>query len=127
MFVDKDSIVINNVSFGQYLVSAKYGYHKLWDSKSGRNLAGSQTGTLIGIFPKLTLQFRRLKKEELEYLAPILDSAYQTTQYYDANKKAMTTMRTYSNDWEVNNKNIIYGNVKNEGFDWVVISTKKRV
>ena len=66
MFIDKDSIMINNVSFGQYILSAKYGYHKLWASDTGRNLAGVNTGTLIGIFPKITLQFRKLTKTELE-------------------------------------------------------------
>lgn len=126
MFIDKDSIIINGVSMGNYILEAKYGYHKLWDSKSGRNLAGSQTGTLIGIFPKITMQFRKLTKTEIEYLAPILDSAYQSTTYYDPNKKAMTTISTYSNDWEINNKRIIYGNIKNDGFSWAVISTRRR-
>jgi hypothetical protein len=66
MFVDKNSIQINGVSFGQYILDAKFGYHKLWAPDSGRNLAGVQTGTLVGIFPKITLQFRKLTKSELE-------------------------------------------------------------
>lgn len=127
MFIDKDSIIINNVSMGQYLVEAKFGYNKLWSSDSGRNLAGTQSGTLIGIFPKITLQFRKLTKSEVELLAPILDSAYQTTRYYDPNKKAMVTMSTYSGDWVLSNKSIIDENRKAEGFDWSVISTRKRV
>ena len=122
MFVNKDSIIIDGISMGQYLVDAKYGYHKLWASDSGRNLAGKQTGTLIGIFPKLVLQFRSLTKEELHLLAPILDSARQTTQYYDINKGQMTTMPTYTGDWEVVNKSIN----KNEGFSCSFISTEKR-
>ena len=86
MFVDKDSIVINGISMGKYLVQAEYEYNKLWASDSGRNLAGKQTGTLIGVFPKLVLQFRSLSKDELHLIAPILDSARQTVQYYDDNK-----------------------------------------
>lgn len=39
MFLDKNSIMINNVSMGQYIVEAKYSYNKLWASDSGRNLA----------------------------------------------------------------------------------------
>lgn len=131
MFVDKNSITITvdnqTLSMGQYLVSAKFGYHKLWDKKSGRNLAGSMTGTLVGIFPKITMQFRKLTKIELETLAPFLDSAYQTTSYYDPNEKTQTSITTYSNDWEVNNRNIIYGSAKNDGFPWAVISTKRRI
>jgi hypothetical protein len=122
MFVDKDSIVINGISMGKYLVQADYEYNKLWASDSGRNLAGTQTGTLIGIFPKLVLQFRSLTKDELHLLAPVLDSARQTTQYYDDNKGAMVTMTTYTGDWKIANKNI----GKNEGFSCSFISTKKR-
>ncbi len=126
MFIDKDSIIINNVSMGEYILEAKFGYHKLWGKDSGRNLAGSQSGTLLGIFPKITLQFRKLTRSEVELLAPIFDSANQTTRYYDARKKAKITMETYSGDWELTNKNFIDENEKNEGFSWSVISTKRR-
>lgn len=122
MYVDKDSIKINGISMGQYLVQADFEYNKLWSSDSGRNLAGTQTGTLIGIFPKLVLQFRRLSKEELHSLAPLLDSARQTTEYYDDNKGQMVTMTTYTGDWKVTNKRL----GKNEGFSCSFISTKKR-
>ena len=122
MFVNKDSIIINGVSMGQYLVQAEFGYNKLWSSDSGRNLAGTQSGTLIGIFPKLVLQFRRLNQNELNTIAKILDSARQTTQYYDDNKGTMVTMTTYTGDWSVTNKRI----GQNEGFSCSFISTKKR-
>ena len=39
MFIDKNSLIINNVSMGQYIVEAKFSYPKLWASDSGRNLA----------------------------------------------------------------------------------------
>lgn len=130
MFIDKNSIVIyandNSINIGEYLVEAKFGYHKLWGQDSGRNLAGTQTGTLLGIFPKITMQFRALTREELELLAPYLDSAYQQVSYYDATKHRQVLMDTYSNDWEVINKNIISGEVKNAPFSWAVISVKKR-
>ena len=122
MFVNKDSIKVNGISMGQYLVQADYGYNKLWSSDSGRNLAGTQSGTLIGIFPKLVLQFRKLSQEELHTIAPILDSARQTVQYYDDNKGAMVTMTTYTGDWKVVNKGIN----QNEPFSCSFISTKKR-
>ena len=47
MFINVNSIKINNVSMGQYLTSAKYSYNKLWAKDTGRNLAGNMTGTLI--------------------------------------------------------------------------------
>ena len=122
MFINKDSIKVNGISMGQYLTQADYEYNKLWSSDSGRNLAGTQSGTLIGIFPKLVLQFRRLSKDELHIIAPILDSARQTVQYYDDNKGKMVTMTTYTGDWKVTNKGIN----QNEPFSCSFISTKKR-
>lgn len=123
MFIDKDSIIINNISIGQYIVEAKFSYPKLWANDSGRNLAGKMTGTLIGIFPKLVLQFRPLTREELNTIAPILDSARQTVTYYDVNKNQNVTMETYTGDWEITNKNI----GENKGFSCSFISTEKRV
>ena len=125
MFIDKNSLIVNNINLGNYIVEARYSYNKLWSSDSGRNLAGTQSGTLVGIFPKIVVQFRKLTKSELELLAPILDSTRQTVQYYDPNKKAMTTMTTYTGDYEVVNKGIV-GHVKNEGFQISFISTKRR-
>ena len=125
MFIDKDSLIVNGINLGRYIVQATYSYNKLWSNDSGRNLAGVQSGTLIGIFPKIVVQFRKLTQTELETLTPILDSARQTVQYYDPNKKAMTTMSTYTGDYEVVNKGIV-GHVKNEGFQISFISTKRR-
>ena len=71
MFINKDSIIINGISMGQYIVEAKYSYNKLWAQDSGRNLAGTQSGTLLGIFPKIILQFRRLTKTELEVITQL--------------------------------------------------------
>ena len=122
MFLNKDSIIINNISIGKYIVEAKFQYNKLFASDSGRNLAGKMTGTLIGIFPKLILQFRPLTKEEINIIAPILDSAYQQVTYYDVNKNANITMTTYTGDWELTNTNLN----ENQGFSCSFISTEKR-
>ena len=122
MYVDKNSIIINNVNMGDYLVQADFEYNKLWSSDSGRNLAGTQKGTLIGIFPKLVLTYRALTKDEVHRLAPIFDSARQTAQYYDDNKGRMVTMTTYTGDWKAVSKKIN----KCESFSISFISTKKR-
>ena len=130
MFIETDSIKVkvgngNYVSMGQYLTEAKYSYNKLWSSDSGRNLAGKQTGTLIGIFPKIVLTFRRLTKTELELIVPLLDSARQTVRYYDPNKKIYKEMTTYTGDYEIINKRII-DKAKNEGFSVSFISVARR-
>lgn len=131
MFIDKDSIKIKVgsgswVSMGQYITQAQYGYNKLWSSDSGRNLAGKQTGTLIGIFPKIILQFRKLTKDELEIIIPILDASRQTVRYYDPKKKDYREMETYTGDYEIVNKSIIDESHKNEGFSCSFIAISKR-
>jgi hypothetical protein len=125
LFLNKDSIIINGVSMGQYILEAKYGYNKLWSSDSGRNLAGTQTGTLVGIFPKIILQFRKLTKSELEIIVPILDSQSQVVTYYDPNKKQNITITTYTGDYEITNKYFV-GETKNEGFSCSFIAVSKR-
>ncbi len=127
MFIDKNSIIINGVNMGQYIVEAKYQFNKLYSSDSGRSLSGAMSGTLLGIFPKIILQFRRLTKAELEIIVPILDSARQTVTYYDPNKKASTTMTTYTGDYEIVNKGIVNGNRKNAGFQVSFIAVSRRV
>lgn len=122
MYVEKNSIIINGISMGQYIVEAKFSYPKLWAGDSGRNLAGKMSGTLIGIFPKLILQFRPLTKEELNIIAPILDSAYQNVTYYDPTENANLNITTYTGDWEITNTNLN----QNQGFSCSFISTEKR-
>ena len=131
MFIDESSIQIkvgngSYVNMGQYISNAKYGFHKLWSEDSGRALSGKMVATLKGIYPKITMSFKPLSKTQLETIAPILNSAFQTTKFYDPEKQAYVEMATYSNDWENNNKNIIANTIKNDTFEWAVISVDKR-
>ena len=107
MFINKDSIIINNVSMGQYILSAKYEHNKLWGTDTGRNLAGKMMGTFIGIFPKIVLTFRKLTKAEMNIIAPILDSPSQTVTYYDPATNSNKTISTYTGDWNYTNKKIV--------------------
>ena len=123
MFIDKNSIKVNNISMGQYLVSAKYEFNKLWASDTGRNLAGKMTGTLIGIFPKITLNFRKLTVAEMNIIEHLLASATQTVKYYDPTNNLEKTISTYTGDWSYENKRIVE---KNEPFSCTFISREKR-
>ena len=124
MFINKDSITVNGISMGQYLLSAKYEHPKLWASDTGRNLAGKMTGTLVGIFPKITLTFRKLTVTEMNIIAPILDSGTQTLTYYDPATNQYETLSTYTGDWSYENKKVVS---KNDGsFDCAFISREKR-
>lgn len=115
------------IDLGQYgLLEAEYQYNKLWSSDSGRNLAGKQTGTLVGIFPKIVCQFGKLTKSQIETLAPILDAGTQIVKYYDPKKQAYVEMNTYTGDWSIKNNRIITGNAKNEGFQVSFIARERR-
>lgn len=128
MYVDRNSLIIDGINMGPYITQVEYGYNKLWASDSGRNLAGVQSGTLIGIFPKLKVSFRKLSQAELEYLAPMLDRATQNTTYYDPVLRGLTTMSTYTGDWATTNRNIFTNVAKaNEAFEISFIARRKRV
>lgn len=99
MYIDKNSIQINNISMGTYLKNAVVSYPKLWSSDSGRNLAGRMTGTLVGIFPKFELTFRKLSQTDLSILAPIFDSSRQYLRYHDDASNSYKTIETYTGDW----------------------------
>lgn len=123
MFINKDSIKINNISMGQYLLSAKYEFNKLWGSDTGRNLSGKFTGTLVGVFPKIILTFRKLTQAEMNIIAPILDSSSQTVKYYDPTTNSNKTITTYTGDWSYENKRIVN---KNESFECSFIARERR-
>jgi hypothetical protein len=127
MYTDKDSLIIDGINMGQYITEVEYGYNKLWASDSGRNLAGVQSGTLIGTFPKLKINFIKLTREELELIAPILDKATQNVTYYDPVLKRITTMSTYTGDWATLNRNTFTNVARaNESFSISFIARKKR-
>lgn len=123
MFINANSIRLNNISIGQYLLSAKYEYNKLWGSDTGRNLKGKFSGTLVGIFPKITLTFRKLTQAEMNIIAPILDSGSQTLQYYDPSTNSNKTITTYTGDWSYENKQIA---LKNDSFNCTFIARERR-
>ena len=124
MFINTNALVINGVSMGQYLLQAKYEYNKLWGSDTGRNLAGTFSGTLTGIYPKIILTFRKLTQAEMNIIAPILDSGTQTLTYYDPTLNRNVTLSTYTGDWSYENKRVVQ---KNESFECSFISRRKRV
>lgn len=89
----------------------------------GRNLKGKFSGTLVGIFPKITLTFRKLTKAEMNIIAPILDSGTQSLTYYDPSTNSNKTISTYTGDWSYENKQIM---TKNESFNCTFIARERR-
>ena len=123
MLLDKDSLIIDNIKMGQYLTKAKFGYHKIWSSKSGRNMAGVNSGTLVGIFPKITMSFRKLNTEEVGIILSLFNKAENKVTFYNPDlKKKITNMSCYSNDQEMDQEYL--GEIK--GYSSAVIANEPR-
>lgn len=122
MFLDINSIVINGVKIAPYITQAKFNYNKLWGEDSGRNLAGTMIASLVGIFPKIELEFKPLNRSEIETIVPILDSSSQTVSYFDPYKKRQISIKTYTGDYHLDYTN----NRKCKGFSCSFIALRKR-
>lgn len=123
MLLDKESLIIDGVKMAQYLTKVKFGYHKIWSSDTGRNLAGTNSGTLLGIFPKITMTFRKLNDEEVGVILSLFNKAENKVTFYNPDiKRKIVNMSCYSNDQEFEQE--ILGKV--EGYSCAVISNKKR-
>ncbi len=128
MLLNKDSLKVRGIdNFTNYITQVKYGYNKIWGNDTGRNMAATNSGTLLGIFPKLKITFRSLSQQELEAIAPTLDSATQWVTYYDPVLKRLYEMDTYTGDWETTNRNTFTNIAKaNESFEISFIANRKR-
>lgn len=94
-----DLIKLNGKTFNS-IISYKLGRNKLWSSDTGRNMAGSMKGSLVGNFPKIMLEIEPLDAEEMSELEVILDSASIEVEYYNNKYKCTCTADYYANDYE---------------------------
>lgn len=82
------------------IISYKLGRNKLWSSDTGRNMAGSMKGSLVGNFPKIMLEIEPLDAEEMSEIEKILDSATIEVEYYNNKYQCTCTTDYYANDYE---------------------------
>lgn len=123
MLIDKNSLIIDNVAMAQYLTKVKFGYHKIWGKDTGRSLSGDNSGTLKGIYPKITMTFRKLNEDEVGVILSLFNKAENKVTFYNPDlKKTITNMSCYSNDQEMDQEYL--GRI--EGYSSAVISNKKR-
>lgn len=123
MLIDKDSLEIDGIKMAQYLTAAKFGYHKIWGKDTGRSLSGDNSGTLKGIYPKITMTFRRMNDEEVGVILSLFNKAENKVTFYNPDiKKKIINMSCYSNDQEYSQKYL----GKIEGYSSAVIANKKR-
>lgn len=82
------------------IISYKLGRNKLWSSDTGRNMAGSMKGSLVGNFPKIMLEIEPLDADEMSEIEKILDSATIEVEYYNNKYQCTCTADYYANDYE---------------------------
>lgn len=123
MIIDINSIKINNTAVADKLTEAVYSFNKLWGDDTGRSLSGNFNGTLRGIFPKVELTFKPLKKSELQTLVKLFDTDYQQFTYYDPYKETTITMQTYTGDYSYTVNNTDHTSTLKISF----IATKARI
>lgn len=123
MLIDKDKLIIDGIKMAPYITKVKFGYHKIWSSDTGRNMAGTNSGTLVGLFPKITMTFRRLNEEEVGVILSLFNKAENKVTFYNPDlKKIITDMSCYSNDQEYEQEYL----TKIKGYSCAVISNRKR-
>ena len=123
MLIDKESLIIDGVYMAQYLTKVKFGYHKIWGKDTGRALSGDNSGTLKGIYPKITMAFRKLNEKEIGLILSLFNKAENKVTFYNPDlKKTIKDMSCYSNDQEMDQEYL--GRI--EGYSSAVISNKKR-
>lgn len=121
MFINKDSVIINNISIGQYVTSIKYGFHDTWSSNTGYNLANKFSGTFKGTFPKFTLAFAKsISVDDLQMLTnEIFRNPIQTITYDDPTG-TRKTITTHKGDLVLD----FYGINQKNGFNYELVGNE---
>ena len=76
----------------------KVQYCKLWSSDTGRSMTGENKGTLIGIFPKITVRLGKLSEDDMSAIINLTNQPRANVKYYDVGAKALTTESFYFGD-----------------------------
>ena len=109
---------------------AKYrvGFSKLWSSDTNRSLTGAYKGTLIGIFPKLTISIGSQNDNDRSMLLKIVNSQFKDVTYYDAEYKSMVKKTFYFGDVEDEIKKAVgdRNSIKHSAIEFSIVATTRR-
>lgn len=102
----------------------KVQYCKLWSSDTGRSMTGENKGTLIGIFPKISVKLGRLSEDDMNAIINLTNQARANVKYYDVGAKALVTASFYFGDVsaELERQSTMY----HKGTSFSIIANKKR-
>lgn len=94
-----DLLTIDNVTIGK-IAEYRVGRNKLWKD-ADRNMNGDVRATLIGIFPKLEINFTYLTQTEMSAITALLDKDYFSVTYFDPRTNTTATANYYAGDYTV--------------------------
>lgn len=113
--LNKDSIIVNNISIGQYITEATLGFYDTWSSDSGYTLSNKFIGTFKGTFPKITVKFAAgLSQETITMLTNNIFRTVTQTITFDDLDGVRKTINTHKGDLAINYKGI----KKHQGFSY---------
>lgn len=118
-----------NYAHGEYVPLGKktaysVTYNKLWSSDTGRSMTGENKGTLIGIFPKISVTLGRMNEDDMSAIINLTMQARTNVRYYDVGKKELVTASFYFGDVsaELEKQRTMY----HRGMSFSIIANKKR-
>lgn len=102
----------------------KVQFSKLWSSDTGRSMTGENKGTLIGIFPKITVKLGRLSEDDMSAIINLTNQSRANVKYYDVGSKALVTASFYFGDVsaDLERQSTMY----HKGTSFSIIANKKR-
>lgn len=102
----------------------KVTYCKLWSADTGRSMTGENKGTLVGIFPKITVALGRMDEDDMSAIINLTMQAKTNVRYYDVGKKGLITASFYFGDVaaELEKQRSMY----HKGTSFSIIANKKR-
>ncbi len=100
--LNKDSLVINGISIGKYIVKATYGFFDVWSSNSGYAMSNKFKGTFKGTFPKISVIFgSSLSASDINYLTNNIFRTTTQTITYDDPSGVRKTIETHKGDLSI--------------------------
>ena len=105
-------------------VAYSVAYCKLWASDTGRNMRGENKGTLVGIFPKITVSLGRMSEGDASAIINLTMQASTYVRYYDVGKKDLVAASFYFGDVsaEIEKQRSMY----HKGINFTIIANKTR-
>ena len=102
----------------------KVQYCKLWSSDTGRSMTGENKGTLIGLFPKISVKLGRLSEDDMSAIINLTNQPRADVNYYDVGAKALVTASFYFGDVsaDLERQSTMY----HKGTSFSIIANKKR-